>query len=176
MLALTRPLTRPLAPSLPPLARSGVPPTVVAASLWRADDADAAGLREVYSNWTAFWRAHRAVLQAPGVLHLSRPTMRAVESVAHVDPAAPPGGERALLSLLNPTAGALPSALALPLYYAGFAPGAQVQLWRVLPGGAPPQLLRTATVGSEGGGVYDVAVDVGLLPPRSYALVAVTAA
>ena len=62
------------------------------------------------------------------------------------------------------------------LYYAGFAPGSRVAISRVLPGGAPPTLLRTATVGADGGGVFDVRVDPGDLPPRSYALFAFSSA
>ena len=153
----------------------GVPPTVVARSLWPPGDADADGLRATFANWTAFWRAHRPILQAAGALHLSRPTMRAVEGVLHVDPD-PAAAERALLSLVNPTAGALPGAVDVALYYAGFAPGSRVAISRVLPGGAPPTLLRTATVGADGGGVFDVRVDPGDLPPRSYAVFAFSSA
>ena len=152
-----------------------MPPTVVARSLWPEGDADAAGLRATFANWTAFWRAHRPILQAAGSLHLSRPTMRAVEGVVHVSPD-PAAAERAFLSLVNPTAAALPSAVDVPLYYAGFAPGARVSISRVRPGGAPPTLLRTATVGADGGGLFDVRVDAGDLPPRSYALFAISAA
>ena len=152
----------------------GVQPTVVARSLWSPSDPDAAGLQEVFSNWTTFWRTNRRILQSSGSLHLSRPTMRAVEGVVHVDPTVPIPTVRAFLSLINPTAGALAGATYVPVYYAGLQPGAQVTIYRVLPGNAPPTLLRTATVGTDGGGLFDVLVDPGDLPPRSYALFTIT--
>lgn len=151
----------------------GVLPTVVAASLWPPGDPDAAALQSAFGNWSAFWRAHRRILQAPGSTHISRPTMRATEAVVHVDPS-PSAAERALVSLVNPTAGALPSAVAVSLYYAGLAPGASVSIHRVFPGSAPPVLLRTATVGSDGGGLFDVLIDAGALAPQSYALFTIT--
>ena len=152
----------------------GVPPTVVARSLFDPADADAGALLQTFSNWTAFFRAHRRVLAAPGVLHVGRPTSRAVEGVVHVDPAAPAGGERALVSLINPAARALAADVFVPLYYAGLPPGAPVSIWRVWPGAAPRELVRTAVVGQDGGGVFDVRVEAALAP-QAYAFFAVTA-
>lgn len=92
----------------------------------------------------------------------------------HVDPT-PGADERAFVALYNPSAGPLPCAVDVPLYYAGFAPGASVSIWRVFPGPAPRTLLRTAVVGADGGGVYDIHVSSDTpLGPESYAFFTVT--
>lgn len=151
----------------------GVPPTVVAPSLWDPADPDAVSLAGTFRNWTMFFTEHRRILTAFGSLHVGRPTSRTVEGVVHVD-ASVGAVERAFVSLLNPTENALPGAIDVPLYYAGLPPGASVNVWRVWPGDTPRVLVRTAVVGSDGGGVYDIRIDPGDIPPQSYVLYALT--
>jgi hypothetical protein len=112
-------------------------------------DPDAPLLQGTFSNWTAFWGAHRRVLGAWGSLHAGRPTSRQVEATVHFD-SSPGAEELAFVSLLNPTAGqALPADVDASLYYAGIAPGAAVRIWRVFPGPAPRVLVRSAVVGGD---------------------------
>ena len=152
----------------------GVIPTVLAPALWQPADPDAALLQATFQNWTLFWAAHRRALGGWGSLHVGRPTSRQVEATAHFD-ASPGAEERVLVSLLNPSPAALAGDVDVPLYYAGLAPGAAVSLWRVWPGAAQRELVRSAVVGGDGGGVFDIRVGGGLLlPPRSYAFFAVT--
>jgi hypothetical protein len=145
------------------------------ASLVPPADADAPALLALFAAWNAFYAAHRPILTSTASLHLARPTSRSVEATAHVD-ASPSAGERALLSLFNPAGSPRQGVLALPLYYAGLAPGVGVSLACTTSPGAPLQWVLNATVGGDGrGGVYDVIVPY-TLPPRSYALFIVTVA
>lgn len=113
-------------------------------------------------------------------MHLRRPTSRAYEATAFLvnaaDAAAAGSAERALAVLYNPSLAAAAGTLELPLYYAGFPPGAAVAVSRVFQGPAPPSWVRNATVG-EGGAAEAYAVLVPFsLPPRSYAMFSVAAA
>ena len=82
--------------------------------------------------------------------------------------------ERALLTVYNPSSSAVAGEeIALNLYYAGFAPGAQVAVSQVAPSHAPSAPV-THTVGSDGGGVYDIVVSIAMAP-TSYAIFIVTA-
>ncbi len=97
-----------------------------------------------------------------------------MEATAHLDPS-PSAAERALLSLVNPSLAARQGVLALPLYYAGLAPGVGVSV-ACATGPSAPVWVFNATVGGDArGGVYDVMVPYDL-PPRSYAMFTVTVA
>ena len=153
----------------------GVIPNPMGPYLVAPGDADAAALLALFGAWNAFYAAHRPILTSVASLHLARPTSRSVEATAHVD-ASPGAHERALLSLFNPTPRALQGVVALPLYYAGLAPGAGVSVASAQGPVAAPAWAFNATVGVDArGGVYDVMVPYSL-PPRSYAMFVVTAA
>ena len=135
---------------------------------------DAPALLALFAAWNAFYAAHRPILTSTASLHLARPTSRSVEATAHLDPS-PSAAERALLSLVNPTLAARQGVLALPLYYAGLAPGVGVSV-ACATGPSAPVWVFNATVGGDArGGVYDVMVPYDL-PPRSYAMFTVTVA
>ena len=127
----------------------------------------------LFGAWNAFYAKHRPILTSVASVHLARPTSRSVEATAHLD-ASPGAAERCLLSLFNPTQSALSGKVALPLYYAGLAPG---QVVSVLSAGAPagqPAWLLNATVGADPeGAIYEVMVPYALAA-RSYALFLVT--
>jgi hypothetical protein len=150
---------------------NGVAPVVVAASLWDPGDPQAVQLQQIYASWAAFYARYRRILTSPLSLHLSRPTSRSLEAVVHVDAdAAAP--VRALLAVVNPTGVAQAATVAVPLYYAGLAPGARVNVSTVSPangsGTAAPVFIRTAVVGVQGAFTdVPVAVDV---PARAYSL------
>ena len=152
----------------------GVIPNPMGASLAAPSDPDAPALLALFAAWNAFYASHRPILTSVASLHLARPTSRSVEATAHVD-ASPAAGERALLSLFNPAGTPRQGALALPLYYAGLAPGAGVSVACTTSPSAPLQWAFNATVGADArGGVYDVMIPFAL-PPKSYALFIVTA-
>lgn len=107
-------------------------------------------------------------------LHIVRPSARTFEATAHLlaDSSAP---ERALLTVYNPSSSAIADEeIALNLYYAGLAPGAQVTVSQVSPSRAPSAPV-VHTVGSDGGGVFDIVIHLALAP-ASYALFLVAAA
>ena len=148
---------------------------------WAPSDPDAAAIEETYRNWTAYYVAHRPTfLGGHASVHLRRPTSRTYEATAFLvnaaDAAAAGSAERALAVLYNPSLAAAAATLELPLYYAGFPPGASVSISRVFQGSAPPAWVRNATAG-EGGAAeaYSVLVPFSL-PPRSYAMFSVSAA
>ena len=63
------------------------------------------------------------------------------------------------LSVYNPTPAVLSDTIAVSLYYANLSPSSQVSVSQVFPH-APPGPAVEKTVGANGGGVYDVMVDV----------------
>jgi hypothetical protein len=150
----------------------GVVPTMVSSVLWDPSDPDAPTIQATFKNWTTFFSAHRAILASPAVAHLVRPTTRSYEATAFLtaQPAAP---ERAFVSLYNPTNATVADKLAAPLYYAGIAPGTTVSVWQVTAGQAQPAFVRNATVGNDGGAIFDITLSISM-PPLSYAFYSVT--
>lgn len=150
----------------------GVVPTPMSATLWDPADPDAALVAATFRNWTSFFAAHRPALTAPAVAHLARPTTRSYEATAFLLNS--DAAERAFVAAFNPSNRTLADALAVPLYYAGIAPGTAVSIWAVAPG-QPAALVRNATVGSDGAGILEVSVPLSL-GPLSYAFFSVTLA
>ena len=105
-------------------------------------------------------------------MHIARPTLRALEATVHLD-AAPGAAELGFLTVYNPTSAALSDTVAVSLYYANRAPFSRVSISQVFPH-APPGAAVEHTVGANGGGVYDVMVDVSV-EGMGYALFALTA-
>jgi hypothetical protein len=149
----------------------GVPPTVVAPSLVPAADSDAPALLSIFKSWTDFFKAHRTILAAPASLHLGRPTSRSIEATVHLS-ASPTATERAFIALINPMSVTMSAAIDTPLYYAGLAPNTDVSIWRVT-AGAATVFIRNATVGNDGGGLFDVHIACEM-PAQSYAFFVMT--
>ena len=159
----------------------GVVTDNVAPYMWSPSDPDAAALEAIFSQWAAFFTAHRPVLTSAASLHIVRPTARALEATVHLLPNAT-APERALLTVYNPSSAALADALPLNLYYAGFAPGDRVTVTDVTPvpgfrgdAATPLRAPTTHVVGADGGGVFDVLVAVNM-PAMSHAHLVVTVA
>ena len=147
---------------------------------WDPSDPDAEAIEETYRNWTTYFVAHRPAFLGHASVHLRRPTSRAYEATAFLlnaaDAAVARTSERALAVLYNPTLEPAADTLELPLYYAGFAPGAAVVVSRVFPGDAPPERVLSTTVGEMGDAeAYSILVPFAL-PPRTYAMFSVSAA
>jgi hypothetical protein len=148
----------------------GVVSDNVAPSLFDPSDPDAAALTKIFKAWSDFFAAHRPILTSAASLHIVRPTARALEATVHLlaDPAAP---ERGLLTIYNPSSGALSDELPVNLYYAGYEPGSVVVVSDAAPAtgldGTPRRAQSTHTVGADGG-LYDIVIGVAL-PPRSHA-------
>ena len=149
----------------------GVVSDVVARVLWEPTDPQASQIQAIFSNWSAFFSKHRAILTSAASLHIVRPTSRSYEAIAHLlaDLSAP---ERAFVTLYNPTSSAISDHVAVSLYYAGLSPGTkvavtQLSLWNV-PGSA-----NLHVVGSDGGAIYDVVIPFKL-GAYSYALFSVS--
>lgn len=155
-------------------------PTLHRLRQWAPSDPDAAAIEETYRNWTTYYITHRPTFLGHASLHLRRPTSRAYEATAFLlnaaDAAAAGSTERALAILYNPTPVPSSDTLELPLYYAGFSPGAAVTVSRVYPGTASPTWVLDTTVGEAGAAeVYSILVPIDL-PPQSYAMFSVSAA
>jgi hypothetical protein len=143
-------------------------PTVVDNVLWDPADPDAASIVSIYRNWTSFFTLHRPVLIAVGISHIFRPTSRGVEATAFLnnDPAAQ---ERAFVSVYNPTNKTLASTVVpVSVYYAGIAPGTSVSISQVGPHSTAPVHVKTATVGNDGAGIFEVSIPASMAP-TSYA-------
>ena len=112
-------------------------PYLHARRLYDPADPEADALRAILLRWTAFYKQYRSPRPsgAPGLLtskmvHLRRPSARALEAAVHVtSDASSPG--RALVAAINPTRHALTERLAVPLWYTGLAPGTKVQVHAV---------------------------------------------
>ena len=92
---------------------------------WRGPrlfDTDAT--RALVAKWVAWFKAHREVLESD-LLHLRRADGRDLDGWVHVNPR---GEERALAMLFNPLPVARTKELEIPLYYAGLAGSASVQV------------------------------------------------
>ena len=154
----------------------GVVPNAVSSTLWDPSDPEGPAIRALYSNWTAFFALHRPVLTSPQVVHLVRPSTRRYEATAFLSPL-PTATERAYVSVYNPTNSTQTASLMVPLYYSGLPPMTAVSIWQVGPnlgrGPAGSRFVRNATVGADGGAIYDVSVPLDL-PPVSYALYVIT--
>lgn len=132
-------------------------------SLWDPADPDAAYIQARYTNWTALFNAYRPILTSWGMHHLSRPTGRSYDALAHV--AADSGdGVLAWTAVYNPTRHAVVDSVSLPLYYAGVPPGTNVTVSTVSPSARAPTFLRTAVVGQDGGAIWDVTLPFSLDP------------
>lgn len=151
----------------------GVVATFTGDRLWDPADPDAALIQATFKNWTTFFAAHRGILSLPGVAHLARPTTRSYEATAFYNPLAS-ASERAFVALFNPTNATVVDSLAVPLYYAGIRFGTAVTVSLLSPTSAPV-VVRSATVGDDGGAIYDVMVPVSM-PALSFAFVSVSPA
>ena len=92
---------------------------------WRGPrlyDTDAT--RELVAKWVAWFKRHREVLESD-LVHLRRADGRDLDGWLHVNPR---GEERALGMLFNPLPVARTKELEIPLYYAGLAATASVQV------------------------------------------------
>ena len=148
----------------------GITGIVAGASLWDATDPAAPLIEGTFSNWTRFFRTHRAILTSEASLHIARPTLRALEASAHLD-ADPDARERGFLSVYNPTDATLSDTFAVSLYYAGMKPSTDVAVTRVYPHG-PADSPVTHTLGSDGG-IFDISVPVSVAP-KSYAFFSIS--
>ncbi|MBK7642822.1 MAG: hypothetical protein IPJ19_07175 [Planctomycetes bacterium] len=79
--------------------------------------------KELVMRWVAFYKRHRAILDAD-IVHLRRADGRDWDGWVHVDPT---GRERALAMLYNPLEKPIHRTLAIPLHYAGLAARALVE-------------------------------------------------
>lgn len=156
----------------------GVVPNAVSSMLWdEQNDPEWSAIRDIYTNWTSFFTAHRPILTSVQVVHLKKPSMRGYEATVFLSPSAT-ATERAFVSVFNPTNSTITASLMAPLYYANIRPLTTVSIWQVsMPysgGGSNANVfLRNATVGDDGGSIYDVSVPLAL-PPASYAFFTVT--
>ena len=154
-------------------------PNFRAARLYDPSDADAPLINAVLRRWTGLFKRFRAPRPsgAPGLLvakmiHLRRPSARALEAAVHVsaDPSTP---ERALVALINPTRRTLSAKLAVPLWYTGLPPGstlhlAPLNLSHVAAHGAPPTAARAADGGHAATGApADARIAAGVAAPSA---------
>jgi len=147
----------------------GVIPNAVASTLWDPSDPQADAIRYIYANWTAFYTAHRPILASPQVEHLVRPTSRNYEASAFLNPQ-PTATERGFVSVYNPINATTTTNLYVPLYYANIKPMTVVSIYQVGPNINNQNIfIRNATVGDDGGSIYDIMIPLNL-PPYSYAL------
>ncbi|MBL9169094.1 MAG: hypothetical protein JNN07_15245 [Verrucomicrobiales bacterium] len=79
--------------------------------------------RAVVQKWTAFYQAHRAILDSD-VIHVRRPDGRDIDCLLHVSSA---GRERGLAMVYNPLNQPVTRTLALPLYYTGLKRSARIR-------------------------------------------------
>jgi hypothetical protein len=151
----------------------GVVPTMMSATLWDPTDPDASTVEATFKNWTTFFSAHRPILTSPAVTHLVRPTTRSYEAISFFSPL-PTAPERGFVAVYNPSNTTVSDTLSVPLYLAGIRPGTVVTINHVVPGPAAPTFVRKATVGDDGGAIFDVSVPVSL-SAYSYAFYSISA-
>lgn len=84
-------------------------------------------VKRMWTLWVAHYKRYRGILSAD-MVHVSRPSGRGLEVIVHVNASATPDEPRAMANLFNPTEATIKRTVELPLYYAGVAPGASVEL------------------------------------------------
>ncbi|MEN9361706.1 MAG: hypothetical protein RL095_3241 [Verrucomicrobiota bacterium] len=103
---------------------------------------DTEATKAIVKKWTAFYKAHREVLDGD-IIHLRRPNGQDWDGIVHVNPQ---GQEKAMAFLYNPLAQEIEREIRIPLYYSGLKSSANVSI-----GGGPAHTLgldktETATV------------------------------
>eukprot|EP00759_Apiculatamorpha_spiralis_P003710 PhF_6_TR11721/c0_g1_i1/m.19116 len=142
----------------------GVNPTIVASSLWPPADPMSATLSSLLSSWTTFYAKYRTVLTSRISLHIARPTSRSYEVSAML------WKGQGIIAVFNPTATQQQDTVYVPLYYGSFGYGAQVMISAAGSSNLlNPVFLRNATVGKDGGGLYDVMIPINV-SSRAYTL------
>ena len=109
---------------------------------------DTPAVQDMVKSWVGWFKQHRRVLTSD-IIHIRRADGQAIDGIVHVDPRNA-AGEIALAAFFNPTTSALNSTIMLPLYYAGVAPGAVVNVSRAEPDGAlQPSYQRPGAAGGQ---------------------------
>lgn len=91
---------------------------------------DTEATKAIVKKWTAFYKAHREVLDGE-IIHLRRPNGQDWDGIVHVNPQ---GKEKAMAFFYNPLAEDIVREIRVPLYYAGLKGSTKVSI-----GGAAAQ-------------------------------------
>ena len=124
---------------------------------------DTPAVRDMVTSWVGWFKLHRRVLTAD-IIHIRRADGQAIDGIVHVDPRNA-AGEIAMAAFFNPTTAVLTTTILLPLYYAGVAPGAAVNVSHAVPAGAllalPKSVPQTLTANHRSRVALEVAVAAG---------------
>jgi hypothetical protein len=85
---------------------------------------DSEATKAIVKKWTAFYKAHREVLDGD-IIHLRRANGLDWDGIVHVNPQ---GKERAMMFLYNPLAEEITREIRVPLYYAGLKGAVQTSV------------------------------------------------
>jgi len=96
---------------------------------------DTPAVMQMVKGWVSWFKTHRRVLTSD-IIHVRRPDGQAIDGILHADAsgsATGGSGEIAMACFFNPATSPLNASIALPLYYAGVAPGESVEVSRSSP-------------------------------------------
>jgi hypothetical protein len=92
---------------------------------YRLYDPASAASKALVTKWVSFFKAHRVILNSD-IIHISRPDLKSVDAMLHVNADPNRTDERGLCMIWNQTPQRRAMALSVPLYYTGLSTTATV--------------------------------------------------